>query len=291
MFRYLKILIVIFAGISWVVVSHAETSESNVWLYYTIDEDDTEDLLLALSLAVTKDGQINLAVGETTNTYTLDLGGTPREVEITTNLFSVEYSMLFESPWLVSLGYEYWGKSEEVELNSLNVNLEYFFQSWITGMNLQYRDIDLYNRDPMAATQRITTNSVRFGIFLEKVWQHVSWSVYGDWYDYEDDLTGINSLAGIRFLGLRNFTHTSILVNWDAGTSLKYDFNNPALALKYGISEAALTGLESETLALVLNADLTEQIMLDFELGRAFSDQNINTLDSDYVMLGLGARF
>ena len=276
----------------------AEENLSDIWLYYSEDEIDTKDTSVLMNFGISQDDSISMSFGETSSTTTNPFTSVTRV--ITTNEFSLGYNTIIFAPWSMSYVYEHWGKDNEIEVNSFLLNADYFFDKWVTGFSLEYRKIDAYS----ASQGHASIKSYSLGLNLERDWQDVRWTMYGDWYEYDKDIENITTLELIQLIGLRNYTHTGILVDWSAGSSLRYQFTDSSIAFRYSHSVSAVSDTDSDTFELVFDTTFSDRLMLNLEWGRSYSTRTFRefsdpmnprevkeTHETDYAVVGLGVKF
>lgn len=253
---------------------------SSLWLSYTEDENNESSVLAELSIALDPDNILILRAGQNDTSFLSET--------ITTNEYYLGLSSFEKAPWSFDVGYEYWGKSGQMEINSMQLTPNWHSNDWVLGVNLEYKQIDLYTRQLATGQFKYETTAAGYGPMLQLYIDNWSLGLYGMWYSYEDDLTRLNSLYALVLLGVRNWTHTSVLSEWYAGGEIQYTLATWRLALSYSHSVAAVDAAESDTLALLAGIDMDKETHLELEVGRTEQGQGLST---EYAGVSLGFDF
>lgn len=259
---------------------------SELWFNFSQDEEGAIDYSMNLTLGVTPDDAVLLSIGQAKSEFRDELSGVATEIE--TDQYSLGFSTIRPAPWAIGVFYEYWGKRDELVVESLGLDVNYLASTWNAGLELEYREIDVFTRELMGSRHRIVVDSPGLGLYTGINHGNWSWSLHGKWYDYSKDVQSLNSLRGLFILGLKNFDHVSSLNRWTAATRLNYQFDSSVIGLSYSYAVSELDLTASKTLAIFSELEVTELVSISVELGRTDQEQGIST---NYISTGLGFRF
>lgn len=269
----------------------AEEKLSDISFYYTQDDNQARDRAILLNLGVSQDDTLSFTFGDSSSDYTFTTRtGNTFSGELTTDQYSLGYSTLRIVPWILSASYEYWGKSNELEISSYRFSADYFFEKWVAGVNFQYRQIDVYSRNLMTSGS-VTADSLGLGLNIERDWEAWRWSVFADGYDYDDTINNLTTLDLIRLVGLRNYSHTSALVDWSAGSRLSYQIDQSRLSAQYTHSVATIGDTDVDTFAMIMDTTIQDTYLLNLEVGQSQSLRGSEEVKTSYFSIGAGIKF
>ena len=265
----------------------ATDNPNNIWLSYSQDNNDTSAAAILLTLGVTKDDQLLFGYGQNDTEYSAQ--------SLSTNDYSFTYSTLRLYPWGLDLGYDYWGKDQELVIKTFSATPTWYGKYWSLGLQLEHRTITFYSRQFVSGQRSWDVDSDGFGPAIGLVVGNWSWSLTGMIYDYSRNISlnstefpKLNLVRVLRLLGADTYLHATTLTDWYATTQLKYDFKKYALGAKYSHSISALDQQATDSVSALLDIDLSKTISLDLEAGRVYAP---NDLTSDFASAGLSIDF
>lgn len=262
----------------------AQANPNNIWLSYSQDANDTISKAALLSLGLGPDDQLILGVAQTDSQY-----DTLRNTQtLSSNDYSLTYSTLRLAPWSLDLGYDYWGKNQELEIRTITIRPVWQGELWSLGLNLEQRKITFYSRQFMSGQYSRDVDSTGFGPQIDLLVGNWSWSLTGMHYDYSRDFSNLNLTRVLLLLGARTYLHTTTLTDWYATTQLKYDFSKYALGAKYSHSISALDQQATDSVSGLLDFNFSKTVSLELEAGRVYTANDVTT---DFASAGLSIDF
>lgn len=259
---------------------------SSVWLSYTEDEDGVKDAFLDLYWAVNEDDTLSFSVGQSQSEF---LG-----TAVNSNFYHVGYETLRMAPSSLKLFYEYWGESREFEIHTSALNYGYHTEHVSLGLNLEYREINLYTRTFVSGQRKFDISSNGYGPELFVYIGNLTWFAQGMWYDYSDNAEPLFALAelypyrALFILGRKSYDRAGTINDWEAITGLQYKFDAIMLGVRYMQSHSAIDSSISETYALMLRADVSDNWALELTAGQV-DDEVADPII--YGGIGIGYRF
>ena len=259
---------------------------SSVWLSYTEDEDDVKDAFLDLFLGVNEDDTFSFSIGQSRSEF---LG-----TEVNSNYYHVGYETLRMAPSSLKLFYEYWGESQEFEIHTTALNYGFHAEHVSLGLNLEYREINLFTRTFISGQRKFDISSHGYGPELFVYSGNMIWFAQAMWYDYSDNaepiftLTALFPNRALFILGRKSYDRAGTVNDWEVLTGLQYKLDAIMLGAQYMKSRSAIDNTISETYALTLRADVSDAWVLELTGGQ------VNDEDSDpifYGGIGIGYRF
>lgn len=263
----------------------------NIWLSYSQDENETRSLDAVLTLSLSPDDLLLLGAGQT-DIRVLNLLTDEYETATTYN-FSVLYSTLRSAPWSIDLGYDFWGKNQELEINTFKLGTAWHGEQWTLGINLEQSSIAVYTLELeiLGGVREYTVDSTGAGPRLELRADDWFWSLTGLYYDYSKDvsrLSRLNTLLGDYLFGPRTFLHTTALAQWYATSKLKYYFTALSVGGKYSHTVLAIDQSATDSVSMLFDFTLSQRVSLDLEVGRVFTaDDN----DVNFASVGMSVDF
>jgi hypothetical protein len=253
---------------------------NNIWLSYSQDANDTTSKAALLTLGLGADDQLILGVAQTDSQYTSQT--------LTSNDYSLTYSTLRLSPWSLDLGYDYWGKDQELEIRTFNLAPLWHGQLWSLGLNLEQRKVTFYSRQFISGQYSRDVDSTGIGPEIDLLAGNWSWSLTGMRYSYSKDFSNLNLTRVLLLLGARTFLHTTTLTDWYATTQLKYDFSKFALGATYSHSISALDQQATDSVSGLLDLKFSKAVSVELEAGRVYTP---NAETTDFANAGLSIDF
>ncbi len=259
---------------------------SSVWLSYTEDEEDVKDAFLDLYWAVSEDDTLSFSIGQSQSEF---LGA-----EIISNFYHIGYETLRMAPSSLKLFYEYWGESREFEIHSTAVNYGYHTEYVSLGLNLEYREINLYTRNFVSGQRKFDISSNGYGPELFIYIGNLTWFAQGMWYDYSDNADPLFALAelypyrALFIFGRKSYDRAGAVNDWEAITGLQYKFDAIMLGARYMQSRSAIDSGISEIYALTLRADVSDNWVLELNGGQVDDEVTDPII---YGGIGIGYRF
>lgn len=262
-------------------VAHAaQDNPNNIWLSYSQDANDTTSTVALLTLGLGPDDQLIIGVGQNESQYTTQT--------LSTNDYALTYSTLRLSPWSLDLGYDYWGKDQELVIQTVSLAPTWHGDEWSLGLNLEQRKITIYSRQFLNGQYSTDVDSTGIGPQIDLASGNWSWSLSGMAYTYSRDFSNLNLTRLLLLLGARTFLHTTTLTDWYATTQLKYDFKTFALGAKYSHSISALDQAVTDSASMLLDLKFSKSVSLGLEAGRVYAPNNVTT---DFGSIGLSIDF
>jgi len=262
------------------VVYAAQDNANNIWLSYSQDANDTTSKAVLLTLGLGVDDQLILGAAQTDSQYNAQT--------LSTNDYSLTYRTLRLSPWSLDLGYDYWGKAQELEIRTITIAPVWQGGMWSVGLNLEQRNITFYSRQFISGQYSRDMDSTGIGPEVDLIAGAWSWSLTGMRYSYSRDLSNLNLTRVLLLLGARTFLHTTTLTDWYATTQLKYDFTTFALGAKYSHSISALDQQATDSVSGLVNLIFSKTVSLELEAGRVYAPIDVTT---DFASAGLSIDF
>jgi hypothetical protein len=263
-------------------VQAAESAPHNIWFGYSRDETGITTRSALLSLSMTPDDLLILGAGQT---------DTPdNSTTLTTDDYSVTYSTFRLFPWSLDAGYDHWGKSNELIVDTFKLAPAWHGKRWMLGINMEVRSLAFYTRylKIINSQREVDVDSEGIGPVLGLNMENWSWSLTGMNYSYSKDISALTLPRLALIFGRPTYSHATTLTDWYATTVLNYRFPKFGAGLKYNHSVSALTSEASNTVSLLGNIKLSKTIGLDLEAGRAYTPNNITT---DFGSIGLSVDF
>jgi len=271
MLRRIVLVLCLFGG----TVAYADgDSPHNFWLTYSLDQNESRSLDAILTLSLTPDDLLFLGAGQTDLVLYNQITAAYESAEVYN--FSVQYSTLRTAPWSLELGYDFWGKNQELEIHTYNFGSAWHGDMWSLGLNLEQRKITIYTRylELLGGIREAEIDSTGIGPVLDLIAGNWSWNLTGMHYDYNRDLSRFSQLRTLLrayiVLGPRTFAHTTALAEWYATTVLKYRFTKMSLGGKYMHSVLATDQTETDSVSMLLDYKLSKRFTLDLELGQVY---------------------
>lgn len=259
-------------------VAHAaEDYPHNFWLGYSQDENQTKSLDALLSLGLGLDDQLFIGAGQT-DFIVKDLTAlVPAEETATVYNFSVLYSTLRLAPWSVDIGYDFWGKHQELEIHTLNLGTAWYNEMWMLGVNLEQRKITIYTQDLilLGGQREADIDSTGLGPNLGLLADNWVWNLTGMYYDYSKDVSKLEKLKTLirayYVLGPRTFAHTTALAEWYINTEFKYRFTDVTLGAKYSHTVLATDFSKTDSVSMLMDVKLSKRVNMDLEAGQVYT--------------------
>ncbi|MBI1422471.1 MAG: hypothetical protein GC149_03320 [Gammaproteobacteria bacterium] len=269
------------------VVHAASDKLNNFWLSYSQDDNETSAVAALLTLGLGLDDQLIFGYGRNETTY--------NSQSLTTNDYAITYSTLRPYPWSLDLGYDYWGKDQQLVVKTISAAPTWHGKSWSLGVQLEHRTVTFYSRQFASGQRSWDVDSDGLGPVIDLVAGNWSWSLTGMIYDYSRDISvnstnfpRLNLFLTLKLLGRDTFLHATTLTDWYATTQLKYKFKKYALGAKYSHSISALDQQATDSVSALCDIDLSKTTSLELEAGRVYAP---NDLTSDFASAGLSIDF
>lgn len=277
MYKRIVLTICLFSGN---IAYAAQVNLNNIWLSYSQDANDTTARAALLTLGLGPDDQLIFGAAQNDSQYNANT--------LSTNNYSLTYSTLRLSPWSLDIGYDYWGKDQELVIQTLSLGSTWHGDIWSLGLNMEQRKITIYSRQFISGQYSTEVDSNGIGPQIDLAAGSWSWSLTGMMYDYSRDFSNLNLTRVLLLLGARTFLHTTTLTDWYATTQLKYNFSKFAVGAKYSHSISAIDQAATDSASMLFDLNLSKTVSLDLEAGRVYAPNEVTT---DFASVGLSMDF
>ncbi len=254
--------------------------DSVLWLEAQGDSTDTREYALDLSLAVGAKDTLNLRVASSS---------IPDGTEtINANQYVAGWKTRRLAPFIIDLSYEYWGNSNELEIQTGHAGVFWEGALWSLGVNLDYRTITFTSRPIGMLQLHVDTDDLAYGPEFRYFNNPWDWRLYAMQYRYSKDPTRFNTARAARLLGGRINSLTNSINDWLAGTELNYQFSAVRTGVRYQHAVSAVNQLTTDVYSVVVNFDLPHNLSLELEAGTSTPE---NSSDINFAVVALGFNF
>jgi hypothetical protein len=263
------VLCLLFTAVAY--AADEDANPNNLWLSYSQDANDTTSKAALVTFGLGLDDQ--LIFGAAQNDTTVN-GET-----VTTNDYALTYSTLRTAPWSIDVGYDYWGKADELVVQTLSLSPAWHGDAWTLGVNLETRSLAFYTRylAIISGQREVDADSNGVGPVLGLDTGNWSWSLSGMSYSYSKDLSKLN----LRFLqlifGIPTISHATTLSDWFVTTRLKYNFTSFALGGQYQHSVSAIDNQATDSISGLVDFKFSKTVSLEVEAGRVYAPNDVTT--------------
>ncbi len=252
---------------------------SEMELGYSSDSNNTQDSSLNLGFDITEQTQLYMGGGES---VIKDSSG-----EITTTSYNIGLNGIGDEQFDYDLGYAYWGNTDELTTETFHISLSLYTQDWKFTIRPETQQIVLYTKDSRNQVDIDGSgfyNSIEYFGFdmVEFLYAHSS-------YHYDKNLTLLNTRLAELFLSNASLMLSGSFLEKKDQAEIAFNLSSSPwlpkrITLAYTQSLIAVDKSHSETLAMRLRFDLSNNVELQLEGGEIrpeFSD-NLN-----YAMVSL----
>lgn len=269
----------------WSVAAHVVAEQDmSIWVSSGGDSNDSRNTSIDWIWHPDDKTNFNLGIGR--SSIDVRIRNMPEE-QVDTGEFRIGFDHEFFQDMTIGMGYEYWGRDQEIISQTLDSQFDWWVSDWSLGFALELRKLTLYGR---LLNSRFKNDITSRGFGPRIAYLGTNWNINfnAKAFDYSEDPARLNTLRAYVLLGARTFNLASDLNDWQVNFSIEYQFTSWSIGPAFTLARSAIDDQRSNSYSLLTNIDITRSFSLSLEAGTIEPETGSNT---DFATLSLGFHF